>query len=458
MALPKNEYSDENFMVGDNSQSAVLIGKRQEDGNYSKKNSVGETFDILDEQNLEVESNRKERVENEAMEKSIPQEVVDEKEVETTKDGKFSIDIKGALTNVGSSASAFIQDVGSNLSAIAEFVPNKIEEISNDPKKKKNFMRGLEIINASSGIKPISQAKSPLGAVAEGLLKAEKAFTAEDIARLKAENKNLNKNYSRKDLAMNSDFKDFNETYRAKQGDFRSTELIYSMAKKAANDGKELPTGIIQKSFAGFEKAITEIPGGSEILDGLLSRNKDTAKMNSDDTVIFKDLLQSAVKQKIVSRVKELYPVSNKDIEILLQTVGDVGTSPEALRRLIAMQMGIQDIEKTQKTFVNELYSDGDMNFRDNSLAMSEQQLLKKYKDEVRPETLEALYGKDYKDISAAGMVSAKYYQDLETKFAEDNPDSFYNIFTDEQTKKQEDILTQIEKFQGKEDLPEIPE
>ena len=77
-------------------------------------------------------------------------------------------------------------------------------------------------------------------------------------------------------------------------------------------------------------------------------------------------------KQKIVSRVKELYPVSNKDIEILLQTVGDVGTSPEALRRLIAMQMGIQDIEKTQKTFVNKLYSDGDMNFRDNSLAMSE--------------------------------------------------------------------------------------
>ena len=220
------------------------------------------------------------------------------------------------------------------------------------------------------------------------------------------------------------------------------------MAKKAANEGKELPTGIIQKSFAGFEKAITEIPGGAKILDGLLKRNEGTTKMSSEDAVVFKDLLQSAVKQKIVSRVKELYPVSNKDIEILLQTVGDVGTSPEALRRLIAMQMGIQDIEKTQKTFVNELYSDGDMNFRDNSLAMSEKQLFEKYKKELRPETLEALYGKDYKDITAAGMVSAKYYQDLETKFAEDNPESFYNIFTDEQTKKQEDIINQIKKFQ----------
>ena len=405
------------------------------------------------------------------------QEIVDEKEVVTTDDGKFSIDIMGALSNVGdaagsalssigsavgdvaSSTTGFVQDVGSNLSAIAQAVPAKIEEISKDPDKKRNFMRGLEIINASSGIKPISQAKSPIGAISEGLLKAEKGFIAENIALKKAENKNLNKNYTRKDLAMNADFKDYNDKYRAKQGDYRSTELIYSMAKKAANDGKELPTGIIQKSFAGFEKAITEIPGGAKILDGLLKRNEGTTKMSSEDAVVFKDLLQSAVKQKIVSRVKELYPVSNKDIEILLQTVGDVGTSPEALRRLIAMQMGIQDIEKTQKTFVNKLYSDGDMNFRDNSLAMSEQQLLKKYKDEVRPETLEALYGKDYGDISAAGMVSAKYYQDLETKFAEDSPDSFYNIFTEEQTKKQEDIIDQIKKFQedGKEDLPGIP-
>ena len=399
------------------------------------------------------------------------QEVVDDPQIIKTKDGKFSIDIMGALSNVGSSAtsalssigesaSQFVQGVGSNLSAIAEAVPNKIEEISQDPDKKRNFMRGLNIINESSGIKPIGQAKSDFGAIASGLLKAEKGFIAVDLAKLKAENKNLNKNYSRKDLAMNADFKDYNEIYKSKQGDFRSTELIYSMAKKAANEGKELPTGIIQKSFAGFEKAITEIPGGAKILDGLLKRNEGTTKMSSEDAVVFKDLLQSAVKQKIVSRVKELYPVSNKDIEILLQTVGDVGTSPEALRRLIAMQMGIQDIEKTQKTFVNELYSDGDMNFRDNSLAMSEQQLLKKYKDEVRPETLEALYGKDYKDISAAGMVSAKYYQDLETKFAEDSPDSFYNIFTEEQTKKQEDIIDQIEKFQkedGKADLPDIP-
>ena len=42
-------------------------------------------------------------------------------------------------------------------------ISKRIDEIAEDPKKRKNFIRGLEIINASSGIKPIGQAKSPLG-------------------------------------------------------------------------------------------------------------------------------------------------------------------------------------------------------------------------------------------------------------------------------------------------------
>jgi hypothetical protein len=128
---------------------------------------------------------------------TIPeQEVVDDPQIIKTKDGKFSIDIMGALSNVGNvagsalssigdSASAFVQGVGSNLSAIAEAVPNKIEEISQDPEKKRNFQRGLEIINASSGIKPIGQAKSTFGAISEGLLKAEKGFIATDLAKAK---------------------------------------------------------------------------------------------------------------------------------------------------------------------------------------------------------------------------------------------------------------------------------
>ena len=85
---------------------------------------------------------------------TIPKtETVDVNDEVKTEDGKFSIDISGALSNVGSTVGAFANQVGSNFAAIAEAVPKKLTEISEDPVKKKNFMRGLEIINASSGIK-----------------------------------------------------------------------------------------------------------------------------------------------------------------------------------------------------------------------------------------------------------------------------------------------------------------
>ena len=164
---------------------------------------------------------------------TIPeQEVVEEKEVIKTKDGKFSIDIMGALSNVGSSATAFVQGVGSNLSAIAEAVPKKIDEIAADPDKRKNFMRGLEIINASSGIKPIGQAKSTFGAISEGLLKAEKGFIATDLAKAKIEADKLKALNTKRgvlepaEAALLKNYSAYTEEYAKKKKEFEST-LIF---------------------------------------------------------------------------------------------------------------------------------------------------------------------------------------------------------------------------------------
>ena len=78
--------------------------------------------------------------------------------------------------------------VGGALSNVATALPKKMEEVWADKDRKRMFLRGLEIINASSGITSLSQAKSPLGKISEGLLKAEQKFAAEDIAWYKAQN------------------------------------------------------------------------------------------------------------------------------------------------------------------------------------------------------------------------------------------------------------------------------
>ena len=460
MALPKDEYSDSNFMVDDNSQPSVLIGQRQEDGSYSKKNSVGEAFDILDEQNLEVESNRKERVENEAMKKSIPQEVVDEKEVTTTDDGKFSIDIKGALSDVGSSASAFIQDVGSNLSAIAQFVPNKIDEIASDPKKKKNFMRGLEIINASSGIKPIGQAKSTVGAIGEGLLKAEKGFIAVDLAKLKA-NKDERRYKSGKETALEKLYTTYATNFEKSRKDYTSVDTRFNEIYKLAQGGKVPPTGILESSFSGLEKVLSEV-GLLDRANKLIGRNKDSKVFSNEDLIEFKEIFTAATKRQIVGQVKELYPVSNKDIEILLQTVGDISTSPQALRALVAAEKAAKEINESAfgKSYDLAFADGGNSNFRADSQDAAAKELAAKYKDEVRPETLVALYGSS-DNPTAFQIVNAKYHQDLEPVYKDQEANGFFEVFKEKKSKEDKDIITIIEKRQaedGKANLPDIPE
>ena len=392
------------------------------------------------------------------------QEVVEEKEVTTTKDGKFSIDIKGALTNVGESASAFIQDVGSNLSAIAEFVPNKIEEISNDPKKKKNFMRGLEIINASSGIKPIGQAKSTVGAIGEGLLKAEKGFIAVDLAKLKAEKSKKPASYmSGKEKALSDTYKNYADDFEAARKNYASIDTRFNEVYKLAKKGIEPPTGIISATFAPLEKVINEL-GLSDKADSLLEsigKNKEKG-LTRDQSIAFKEIFGAATKRQIVGQVKELYPVSNKDIEILLQTVGDISTSPQALRALVAAEKAAKEINESAfgKSYDLAFADGGNSNFRADSQDAAAKELAAKYKDEVRPETLVALYGSS-DNPTAFQIVNAKYHQDLEPVYKDQEANGFFEVFKEKKSKEDKDIITIIEKRQaedGKANLPDIPE
>jgi hypothetical protein len=181
-----DEFSDEQFMVGDNSA-----------GMFNSDPQLGDAFEVMSGTTFEQDENRNERLaalvpdlkkENEALKIELTKNLPDPE--------KKLIDIDS------SSLSAFTKSVGKSFVNIAKEVPKRIDQIAEDPEKRKNFIRGLQIINESSGIKPISQAKSPLGSVASGLLKAEKMFSAEEIAKLKAKKKeprryksHLEKNY-----------------------------------------------------------------------------------------------------------------------------------------------------------------------------------------------------------------------------------------------------------------------
>ena len=461
----KDEYSDENFAP---EGEAALLGE-------AKNVQLGDAFRKTDVDSFEVGYNQKERLKNEALE--ILPTLKKENEILKADNAKYKIDLEGKalpppekLINIDtSSLSSFTTSVGESFMNLAKEVPNKIDEIAKDPDKKKNFMRGLEIIEASSGIKPIGQSTSTVGAISKGLLKAEKGFIATDLAKAKNANERLKALKSGRNVLSPTEqifydgVKDYNTKFKSFEKEFKATQDIYSLARKAALDGKDLPTGKVNAMFKDVQAFIVDAGFGSE-LDALLKRNDGSFAMKGENQVVFQNMLDAAVKQKIVGSVKELYPVSNKDIEILLQTVGDISTDPESLRRLIAAQMTTKELMTSQKGYTKGYLKEEDGDFVEKSFKDAEVELANKFRKGVKYETLEKLFGKGIKleDVTDSGIISAHYYQTLQPGGGNEVELTKFQIYEKDQAEKDKNIIDQITDFQktledGKADLPPIP-
>jgi hypothetical protein len=346
----------------------------------------------------------------------------------------------------------FTQNIGKAFEHIATGLPKKMEEVWADKDRKRNFLKGLYIINESSGITPLSQAKSPLGKIASGIIKAEKQFTAEDIAKYKAQNP-MRRYESIGEKSIYEDFKGWKERIR----DSKKATAVwdkYNLAKNIALDEKELPTGILNKTFSNVKAFLSEVPGGQKIYDQLTATfadedyiKKHGNKMGLDEQVIFNDLFQAATYAQVVKEVKELYPVSNKDIETLLKAKGDIGSKPEALRRLIAAQMAAREISLGSEKFAYKFFQFEDPQFESKSITAAEKMIADKLRKEniVTDETLDTLFGsKD--DVTDAGYISAYYYQTMKTK-EKDLIHDPYTIFVTAQKQKQKIIDEKKKKY-----------
>jgi hypothetical protein len=457
MALPNEEqFSEENFMVGDNSDTLY----RSED----EKNTLGGAFEVLEGDSYQQNVNRNERLAGEAVnlkkeneklkiDLSGALETILQKQVSPNKDTSPSITENINIDT--SSLSAFATSVGDSFINIARAVPKKIDAIAKDPDKRKNFIRGLQIINESSGIKPIGQAKSPLGSIASGLLKSEQQFTAEDIAKLKAQKKEPRRYPSTEENLLNTTFTEYLKADKDKLKEFVPTITRYNLVKKIALDGNELPTGILNKTFSELKAFLAEVPGGEKLYNSLsekLSSEDYGTKMKLDEQIIFNDLFQAATYQQVVKQVKELYPVSNKDIDTLLKTKGDIGSKPEALIKLIAAEMATKEIYMGSRDLAKLYMQNDDIYFEQKSIKGSEKMIADKIRKEgtVTNESIEALFGKgSAENLTDAGLITAYYYQSLQADITKSGVDPF-TVFITAKKEKEKEIENIIKKNQTK--------
>ena len=197
------------------------------------------------------------------------------------------------------------------------------------------------------------------------------------------------------------------------------------------------------------------MPGGEEAYNALAAKFTDKdygSKMKLEDQVIFNDLFQAATFQQVVQEVKKLYPVSNKDIDTLLQTKGDIGSKPEALMRLIAVEMATKEIYMNSRPIANKYFEIEDLDFEQKSILDSEKMIAAKIRerDSVATSTIEELFGKgSAKDVTDAGLITAYYYQSLKSEQVKGEMDSF-TIFVTAEKEKEKIIADVTEKYKKK--------
>jgi len=139
-----------------------------------------------------------------------------------------------------------------------------------------------------------------------------------------------------------------------------------------------------------------------------------------------------------------------KDIDTLLQTKGDIGSKPEALMRLIAVEMATKEIYMGSRDLAKLYFDNDDIYFERKSILDSEKMIAAKLRESnsVATSTIEELYGKgSAKDVTDAGLITAYYYQSLKSEKVKGEMDSF-TIFVTAEKKKKEIKKKKIEKYQ----------
>ena len=286
--------------------------------------------------------------------------------------------------------------------------------------------------------------------ISEGLLKAEGKFTAEDIAWYKAKNPEK-KILSAKETALGKLYNTYSDDYQKGKSDV-AVDTRYNEVYKLALAGKEPPTGILESTFSGLEKILDEI-GMLDEANALINRNQDTSEFSDKDLIKFKEIVNAATFSQIVGEAKKLYPVSNKDLELLKKTIGDVSTSPQAFRALVASQKALSEIGKLahDKSFDIAFEGEGQANFRELSQAAAAKELAETMKAKVSPETYMKLFGVE-EPTSPFQIINAFYYQKLEPVYKKmEGEGGYFEIFKAKEKKDTEETLELIKERQLKE-------
>ena len=361
---------------------------------------------------------------------------------------------------------SFVESVGSAFQNIAEGAEKKLEKVYDDREKRMMFLSGLNTLIDASSYTPITKAKSPIGTIAggqkKGFLESEAISSKRkkqeiDLIKAQAGLEKALKDEPKRirdldeeailDLYTKGD-QSYIKKYASDKNKYDALDTRYLEAFKLISEGKDIPTGTLESFLFPIEKVLAGTEIGNK-LNKFFKNGKLDKDLIDKDNVAFKEILNSASKQAIVSQVKDLYPASDKDIQVLLQGLGDVATTPEALVKLIAAQKAASEAYKLEGAIAKKLaFEDKDINFAVNAREMSLQKVAEQYNDQVPDELLVELYGSNDRS-SPFRVASAYFYSTLKPQIKSTSKTNF-EIFKEVSAADEENVDQTLEDMQKK--------
>lgn len=345
----------------------------------------------------------------------------------------------------------FASTVGGALSNVASFLPDKLEEIFKDEKKKRMLIRGLKIIDESSRYTPLGEARSPLGKVAKGIIEEAEDFEKTEIAKLKAQKVEPRFRDIREEGILTS-FGKYQTKQAEKEKGYRATDTRFQELYKLADKGQKTPTGLVENFLTPFQKIAFDLGLGSNYdnLTEKIKGKKEISELTTEEKIAFKDILSASSKQLIVNQVKDLYPASDKDVAVLLSGAGDVTTNPKALAKLVAAEKSAKEIDLKAEEFApSYAFERKDVQFERKAKDDAAKTLAKQYAPKVDPKIMIEMFGEDPENNkNAFRIISAYNYQQLSPKY-EKTLDPFKK-FVENQVQKDQEIKNLIIESQKK--------
>ena len=350
--------------------------------------------------------------------------------------------------------------VGQSLEKFATNFPNKVEEAYNDPKRRFALMYSLKSISEGGRLKRLEEARSPLAQLAFNVEKTieestaqkqkERKLTVDEIKAQASLTKALRgptRMYPTPgEKSLEKDIDRFNEAEAIRIPQKNILEQRFALLQNALSKGQTLPTGLVDDAFLPIKELLIYLkPEDANAYKQLENkyRGKDLNQMTIPEQVVFQQQLGALTTQAAIGYAKNLYPVSEKDLEQLFKGFGSGKLTGEALIRLIASQKAADEFaDANAKNFSFVIKNDPtNISPRLDASRKSETELKAQNEKLVDREVLKKLYNIDDPKVATNFQLSsAKYYSQLSPTIPKDKE---INLFEKLKENKVQDVNTQ---------------